>query len=265
MSQAEETPLAFKVPTRHNAKLHKLVGLINADQELLQLWHCANINAVDRSGISDHGGVHIRIVSNAALRVLRLLVEAGIQPSIVTHHGMTSDDAELVVVLAAALHDLGIAIHRDSHENYSLILAYPKARQILGSIYQEPELTTMVAETLHAVIAHRWDVHCLTLEAGVVKVADALDMTAGRSRIPFEAGQVNIHSVSALAVEEVSIQKGEKRPVRVSVKLGNSAGIFQLDELLRRKLKNSSIAPYVEVVAKIEGETERRLLEIYEL
>ena len=265
MSKPNEAPLSFRVPTRHNTRLQTLVDHINADPELLQLWHCANINAVDRSGISDHGEVHIRIVSNAALRILRLLVEAEIQPNVVSDYGMAAQDAEVIVVLAACLHDLGIAVHRDSHESYSLILAYPKARQLLAGIYPEPELTTMVAETLHAVIAHRWDVRCLTLEASVVKVADALDMTAGRSRIPFEAGQINIHSVSALAVEDVSIKRGEKRPVRVAVTLGNSAGIFQLDELLRRKLKNSTIAPYVEVIARIEGETERRLLEIYEL
>jgi metal-dependent HD superfamily phosphatase/phosphodiesterase len=36
-----------------------------------------------------------------------------------------------------------------------------------------------------------------------------------------------------------------------------------VDELLKRKLRNSSIARYVEVVARIEGETEKRLIEFY--
>jgi metal-dependent HD superfamily phosphatase/phosphodiesterase len=45
--------------------------------------------------------------------------------------------------------------------------------------------------------------------------------------------------------------------------MSNSAGIFQIDELLKRKLRHSSIAPYVEVVARIEGETEKRLIEFY--
>lgn len=257
--------MTLQVPTRHNAKLQKLVECINADAELLQLWKCANVNAVDRSGISDHGKVHIRIVANAALKILRLLLEAGIAPSVVIHHDLTPEDAEVIVVLAACLHDLGIAVHRDDHERYSLILGYPKARQLLSGSYDEPTLTTMVAEVLHAIIAHRWDVRCLTIEAGVLKVADALDMTQGRSRIPFEIGQVNIHSVSAQAVEDVSIEKGTDRPVRIEISLGNSAGIFQVDELLKRKLKNSTLAPYVEVVARITGETERRLLDVYEL
>ncbi len=257
--------MVLEVPTRHNDKLLQLVERINADAELVQLWKCANVNTVDRCGMNDHGEVHIRIVANAALRIQRLLTEAGIEPSVVTHHQLTTDDAEIIVVLAACLHDLGIAVHRDDHERYSLILAYPKARQLLTGLYDEPALTTMVAEVLHAVISHRADVRTLTLEAGVLKVADALDMTQGRSRIPFEAGQVNIHSVSALAVEAVKIEPGVERPVRVAIRLSNSAGIFQVDELLKRKLKNSTLAPYVEVEARLEGETERRLVEVYKL
>jgi metal-dependent HD superfamily phosphatase/phosphodiesterase len=51
----------------------------------------------------------------------------------------------------------------------------------------------------------------------------------------------------------------------VIIRLSNSAGIFQVDELLKHKLKNSTLAPYVEVEASLEGETERRLVEIYKL
>lgn len=257
--------MTFEVPARHNPRLQQLVEKINADEELVQLWRSANINAVDRLGMSDHGAVHIQIVANGALRLLRLLIEAGIQPSSVVDHGLENDDAEVIVVLAACLHDLGIAMHRDDHERYSLIFAYPKARALLEELYDEPARTAVVAEILHAMIAHRWDVRCLTLEAGVLKVADALDMSEGRSRIPFEAGQVNIHSVSARAVEGVRILKGEDRPIRIDVLLNNSAGIFQVDELLRRKLQHSTLEPYVEVVAHIEGEAERRLIGIYNI
>jgi hypothetical protein len=257
--------MEFSVPSRGNRKLKALVKHIGEDSELLQLWRCANINAVDRGNISDHGDVHIRIVANAALRILRLLMDAGVEPSVVGQHGLTAEDAEVVVVLAACVHDLGIAIHREDHERYSLILAYPKARQLLSPIYEEPDLTTMVSEVLHAAIAHRADVPCLTHEAGVLKIADALDMTQGRSRIPFESGQVNIHSVSAQAVEAVKVKKGDKRPVRIEIILANSAGIFQVDELLKRKLQHSSVAPHVEVVARTKGKSERRLFEIYRM
>ena len=161
--------------------------------------------------------------------------------------------------------DLGIAIHRDNHEQYSLVLAVPKLRELLDGVYDATQRAIIVAEILHAMIAHRWNERCLTIEAGVVKVADALDMTQGRSRIPFEAGETNIHSVSAAAVDLVSLHKGEKVPIRIEITMSNSAGIFQVDELLKRKLHNSSIAPYVEVVARIEGEAEKRLIEFYAL
>jgi len=255
--------MSLHIPAKKNTKLQKLLARIDDDAELLQLWKCANVNAVDRSGISDHGEIHIRIVSNAALRILRLLVKAGVEPSVVKNHGMQTEDAEVVLVLAACLHDIGISIHRNDHEKYSLFLAYPKARILLHGIYEEPELTIITSEVMHAITAHNAKETCLTIESGVLKVADALDMSEGRSRIPFEIGNVNIHSVSAKAVESVDIQPGDERPVKLLITLANSAGIFQVDELLRHKLKNSSIADYVEITARIEGETERRLIEIY--
>src|SRR6266567_3495277 len=79
--EREERPF-FYVPARRNAKLQLLLDAINADESLHQLWRCANINAVDRSGMSDHGPTHIRIVCNIALKLLRLLVDGGCEPNI---------------------------------------------------------------------------------------------------------------------------------------------------------------------------------------
>jgi len=256
----------FYVPAKDNTKLAALLKVVNADEELQQLWRCANTNAVSRCGISDHGEIHIQIIANAALKLLRLLVEGDITPSVVEHHKLTNHDAEVIVVLAACLHDVGIGVHRHDHEKYSLFIAYPKARQLLEGIYSEPEKTIIVSEVLHAIVSHNAAEQCLTIEAGVLKVADALDMSKGRSRIPFEAGGVNIHSVSAQAVDDVSITKGETRPVQIDITLTNSAGIFQVDELLRKKLVNSTLEPYVEVAARLkEGEGERRILEMVRL
>ncbi len=255
--------LPLNLPTRHNEKLRRLVARIDQDLELHTLWQCANINAVDRSGITDHGEVHVKIVANIALRLVRLLLEAGVPMGVVQNYALTNDEAEIVVVLGACLHDVGISIHRANHEQYSLFLADRKARELLDGLYDLRERTILVADTLHAVIAHRWDEDCLTTEAGVVKVADALDMTQGRSRIPFEAGKTDIHAISAMAIDRVDIRKGDEGPIVVEISMNNSAGIFQVDELLKRKLKNSSIAPYVQVLARIEGETEKRILEFY--
>ena len=95
------------------------------------------------------------------------------------------------------------------------------------------------------------------------KIHLLLDMSQGRSRIPFEAGQINIHSLSAQAVESVRIESGADRPVRVAVTMNDAAGIFQVDELLKRKLDHSTLAPYMEVVASIRKGTESQLVEVY--
>jgi metal-dependent HD superfamily phosphatase/phosphodiesterase len=259
----EHPPLT--VPTRHNRKLAALLDEIQHHEQLHQLWRSANINAVDRAGMTDHGPIHIRIVANIALKLARLLRAANVQFSIMKNYGMAYEDAEVVILLGVSLHDIGMSIHRHEHEFYSLVLGAPIARDLLRNLYAEPELTIMVSETLHAVVAHRSDETTYTLEAGVVKVADALDMTQGRSRIPFEQGAVNIHSLSAAAIEKVNIKPGHEKPICVEVLMNNSAGLFQLDELLKPKILSSSLAPHIEVEARIESDTEKRLLPVYNL
>jgi metal-dependent HD superfamily phosphatase/phosphodiesterase len=255
--------VVLSVPARHNPRLQAVIDRVNQDDELYMLWRCANVNAIDRLGMNDHGPVHMQIVANIALRLLRLLGGRGVQASVIAQHGLTAEDAEVIVVLGALLHDVGMAIHREDHERYSLFLAAPKVCQLLDGLYDVAARTVMMAEVLQAIITHRAGGHPLTIEAGVVRVADALDISKGRSRIAFEAGQVNIHSLSAAAIDHIEIQEGELKAVRISVTMLNSAGIFQLDELLRDKLRGSGLEPYVEIVATIKGETEKKLIEVF--
>jgi len=84
-------------------------------------------------------------------------------------------------------------------------------------------------------------------------------MAKGRSRIPFAAGSLSIHSVSAAAVSVIKKNAREDRAIRVTVDMSNSAGLFQLDQLLREKLKGSGLEPHVEVRVRL-GEEEKRLL-----
>ena len=76
---------------------------------------------------------------------------------------------------------------------------------------------------------------------------------------------MSIHSISAAAIDEVIIAEGEERPVSVEIKMNNSAGIYQVDELLKSKLHGSGLEPYVEVVARIENESEKSLVPMYRL
>ena len=73
----------------------------------------------------------------------------------------------------------------------------------------------------------------------------------------------NIHSLSAYAIEEVRIEPGADKAVRVEIDMSNSAGIFQVDELLATKLRGSGLEDHIEVVARIEAEHEERLIEVF--
>jgi uncharacterized protein len=158
-----------------------------------------------------------------------------------------------------------MSIHRRDHERYSLFLTADKLGSLLKDVYEEPERSVIVDETLHAIIGHRSDGAPFTVEAGIVRVADALDMARGRSRIPFEAGQQNIHSISAYAIDEVKISPGRDRAVRVEIAMSNSAGIFQVDELLAEKLRGSGLEEHIEVIARIDAEHEQRLMQVFKL
>jgi uncharacterized protein len=257
--------MRINVPTRGNRRLRTLIGRVNEDAQLKAWWHVANVNATARLEINDHSWVHVQIVANIALKLLRQLTKHGIEPAMVADYGLESNDAEVVVTLGALLHCIGMAVHRDGHEDFSLFLAEPKARELLDGLYEEPDLTVVVSETLQGITSHREYGRPLTLEAGILRVADALDMAKGRSRIPFEHGRVTIHSLSAAAIEEVVISDGDERPILIEIQMNNSSGIYQVDGLLKAKLRGSGLEPYVEVIAHIDTEAEKRLVTLYRL
>jgi metal-dependent HD superfamily phosphatase/phosphodiesterase len=254
----------IRAPTRGNRRLEALLAAASSDERLRAWWYMQQVNA-DRRDMSDHSWVHIQIVVNIALRLFRLLNRAGVEPVMVSQHDMRTRDAEVVIAAACLFHDTGMSIHRTDHEQYSLFLAADRLPSLLEGTYEDPELTVVVSEALHAVIGHRRRGDPLTVEAGVVRVADALDMASGRSRVPFETRRPNIHSVSAAAIDGVSIEPGEERAVRIEIEMNNSAGLFQIDELLATKLRGSGIEEHVEVVAQIEAEHEKRLVPVFRI
>jgi metal-dependent HD superfamily phosphatase/phosphodiesterase len=253
-----------RAPTRGNRRLESFVDAVNSDDQVRGWWYMAQVNA-ERLGMSDHSWVHMQIVLNISLRLLRLLVKAGVEPAMVADHGMRERDSEVVVAGGALLHDVGMSIHRADHEEYSLFLAQSALDRLLSDAYKQPERTVVAAEILHSIIGHRRRGEPYTVEAGVVRVADALDMAQGRTRIPIESGHEGIHSISAAAIDEVRISAGEDHPVRIEIQLNNSAGIFQVDDLLATKIRGTPLEGKVEVIAEIEGETEKRLLSGFRL
>jgi len=254
----------INVPILDNEILGKALEIINNNQEVRTLWKVININAIDRLGMSDHGPVHFQIVANIALRLGRILQKNNIEMSITRYFGLSVQYAELVILLASLFHDLGMSINREGHEEFSLFLANNILHQILEFLPVE-ERTIVTSEVLHAIIAHRSDGKPYTIEAGIVRVADALDISEGRSRIPYQAGNVDIYSISAAAIDKVEIIEREENPIQINILMNNSAGLFQVDELLKKKLLGSGIEKFVKIRAYIERRREKKLIKEFEI
>jgi metal-dependent HD superfamily phosphatase/phosphodiesterase len=247
------------VPVRGNSLLERVLATVNNDVEIKTLWRVLNVNAIDRLGMTDHGPVHFQIVANIALKLARVLVKNQVPMAITVDYGLANDHAELVILLASLFHDLGMSINREGHEEFSLFLTNNILHRILDFLPVD-ERTIVTSEALHAIIAHRAGGHPYTIEAGIVRVADALDMSEGRSRIPYQSGKIDIHSVSAAAIDRIEILEGDSRPLQINIWMNNIAGIFQVDELLRRKLLGSGIEQYVKINAFLKEGEESRLV-----
>ena len=263
----------FNIPYRGNTKLKQVMDRIKEDKVLQTYWRCSNVMAIERMGYTDHGPTHVKIVANLSLKILRILVEKElITPSIVENYKMKDEDAEVVVVLASIFHDLGMIVQRNNHEKYSVTLAL-QFMKCLKPTYDDEGMAIITSEVLHAIVVHEQPPSAdpthriLTKEAGIVGIADALDMEAGRARIPFQAGKVDIHAVSALSIEKVEVEAVDNgvKPIEIKIKMSNSAGVFQIDELLKPRIVYSGLEQFFHVIAEITGEKENRIIQKFEI
>ena len=53
--------------------------------------------------------------------------------------------------------------------------------------------------------------------------------------------------------------------MRIEIDMNNSAGIFQVDELLATKLRGSGLEEQIEVIARIDAEHEKRLVPVFRI
>ncbi len=255
----------FNIPVRNNVKLKGVMDQVKENRKLQTYWKCANVMAIERMGYTDHGPTHVKIVANLALKLLRILADKQVKLSIVKNYGMKNEDAEVVVVLGSIFHDVGMIVTRSDHEKYSALIALELLDNLLAPVYSVEERAIICSEVLHAVVNHEVPNKPLTVEAGIVSIADALDMESGRARIPFKSGKIDIHSVSALSIEKVEIIEGEKKPITIKIMMSNSAGVFQIDELLKPRIETSGLQEYFHVVAEITGEKERKIIDKFEI
>ncbi|MCP2015726.1 metal-dependent HD superfamily phosphatase/phosphodiesterase [Deinococcus sp. HSC-46F16] len=234
---------------------------LRGDPEALAHWDMANYVTMRKLGYNDHGRVHSFITGAASMALTELLLEAGVRPDIMESGVGDADDVFLAVILGTMLHDIGNQIHRVGHEAHGVALALPILDRILGPIYPDPFKRTKVRSfILGAINCHDLNPVPLTLEGGITAVADGTDITKGRGRKAFALGSVDIHSISALAVDQVVIERGRDKPVLINVTMNNSGGIFQVEEVLAPKVIRTPMSRYVELRATTRAEGDEQIL-----
>ncbi|MXV63986.1 HD domain-containing protein [Natronorubrum sp. JWXQ-INN-674] len=246
-------------------KLNRVLEFITEDEEIQTYLEAQNVNAVDRMQYNDHGSKHIEIVRNRALCLYDLLKAGNVDFNGARQQGLAEEDEGVIIVLAATLHDVGHVVHRDEHVYYSIPLAADILDRILPEFYDLAETVRMKGEVLHAILCHHTAEMPLTTEAGIIRVADALDMERGRSRIPYEHGGRGINTLSSQAINRVSLQKGDQSPVMVEIAMTNAAGVYQVDNLLKAKLEDSGLEDQIRIVAVNTNENREQLVERIEL
>jgi metal-dependent HD superfamily phosphatase/phosphodiesterase len=238
-------PLWTKYP-----KAQQFWDLLVTDAEARANWDMADYMTVNKLSYNDHGMTHAVIAAANSVRIFDLLVKANVMPDVVISGAGDLDDAALVTATAALLHDIGNQIHRKYHEMMGVGLARDILDRLMPEVYPEVEQRVELrAFILHAILSHDFDPPPLTVEAAIVAVADGTDVTKGRGRKAFDLGKVDIHSVSALAIDAVHIAAGQDYAVEITVVMNNSAGIFQIEDTLTKKIVRGPLARWITVTA----------------
>ena len=257
--------IRIRAPTRGNRKLDQLFDAVNADPQVKAWWHMAGVNAA-RLGLTDHSWVHIQIVTNIALRLARLLFRRGIVPAMVSDHRMTERDAEVVIAAAALFHCVGMSIHRTDHEGYSLFLTADKLGGLLAGVYDEPERSVVVAEAMHAVISHRSQGRAADDRGrdrprrGRARHGEGPLARRVRGRAPRHPLDLGLrHRRGA------DLGRARRRRSASRSRCPTARGSSRSTRGSGPKLRGTPLAEHIEVIARIEGEHEKRLVPVFRL
>ncbi|MBQ9688721.1 phosphohydrolase [bacterium] len=238
----------------------KLAKFLINSEELQAMQDYGNNVSIKRLGYNDHGPVHMRQVAINAVKMLKLLNEAGIQTSLEKEEIGTFEDSMCAVIVAGLVHDLGMMIGRQSHEEMSVMLALPVIDAALNYVFKNDINRKVVIKSLaiEAIYGHMSTKRIHSLEAGIILIADGCDMTKGRARIPMALNKTpragDIHKYSANAITHVRIKHGENKPIKLDIEMSAEVGFFQIEEVLLTKVESSPAKEYIEIYAGVEGE-----------
>lgn len=238
----------------------EMVKYLFADEELQEMQEYANNVSIRRLGFNDHGPVHMRQVVGNAIKMLNILHDAGIRTSLEIEETGTFEDSVCAVILAGLMHDLGMAIGRQGHEEMSVLLAQPIIDRTLMHIFPDNLHRRVIIKSVatEAIIGHMSSRKIHSIEAGILLIADGCDMTKGRARIPMAINTTpkvgDIHKYSANAINRIGIHKGERKPIKIDIEMSGDVGFFQIEEVLLTKIDSSPAKEYVELYAGVAGQ-----------
>lgn len=239
----------------------KVMEILVNDPEIQEIQDYANNVSIVRLGFNDHGPVHMRTVCRTALKMMKILHQAGIKTSLENEGAGTFSDSLTALSMAAFMHDFGMTVGRNDHELYSGIIAYDLIKRILDQVLPKKEdlkrKIVIRSMALEGIVGHMGVRKIHSLEAGIIQIADGCDMTKGRARIPMELNKSpsvgDIHKYSANSIEKVKILAGQEKQIRIEVNMSADVGFFQIEEVLLQKINSSPAKALVELFAGVEG------------
>jgi len=266
MKSPKEIALDRDILGMTEGRVKKTAEILLNDAETQALQDYANTVAIKRLGYNDHGPVHMRKVAINALTMARLLAEAGVRLSLENDEAGTAEDSRVGILIGALLHDVGMSVGRQNHELNAGILGLPIASRVLALVYPDSLEKQVVLRSLflECVEGHMATQRIHSLEAGLILIADGCDMEKGRARIPMllnnEPRVGDIHQYSAASIDNVTIGRGDRLPIKISIEMTESVGFFQVEEVLLQKVAMSPAKGLIELEARVRGEKTRRYL-----
>lgn len=262
MKSLKELATESKIQDRlkNNEDCLKLVNYLFADEELQEMQDYANNVSIRRLGYNDHGPVHMRQVAGNAIKMLNILRDSQILTSLQEEKIGSFEDSMCAVILAGLMHDLGMSIGRQGHEEMSALLAQPIMDRALMHTFPDDLHRRVVIKAVatEAIIGHMSTRKIHSIEAGIILIADGCDMTKGRARIPMSINHAprvgDIHKYSANAINRIGISHGERNPIKIDVEMSGDVGFFQIEEVLLTKIESSPAKQFIELYAGVENQ-----------
>jgi metal-dependent HD superfamily phosphatase/phosphodiesterase len=246
----------------------KIYNELIANTEVKSIQDYANNVSIVRIGLNDHGPVHMKTVCKNALKMMIILMDAGIHTSLENEQAGTKADSISALILASMLHDSGMTIGRKDHELYSGIISYSLITDILKNALPGDEnvmrRTVIRAMAMEGILGHMGTHPIHSIEAGLILIADGCDMTKGRARItleiPTKPAEGDIHKYSANSIEKVKIIPGREKPIKIEIYMREEVGFFQVEEVLIPKIHSSTANHLIELEAGVINEDMKKYM-----